>query len=419
MDVKKHLLLGALALIIANCNQNHSPSSESLPKFSKASSSECSRNSLQGEYLVYWKNGEITVERSESDESFINDFVENHKDEILTSEPHYKLMFDDSVKLVERSWGGYPNWGVDSIGAENLWPDVDPQSQIVVAVVDSGVDIQHPELADMIYVNEAEEMNGKDDDGNGLVDDRHGYDFVKGSGEIRDYTGHGTHVAGIIGADHSVGKIKGVASRVKILPLAFISDTGGGSVQSAIDSLRYAASKKVQVINASWGGDGCSTVLAAEIKALAAQNILFVTAAGNSGNNLSDSPEYPAAFRIDNMLTVGASALDDSGQGQVMAIFSNFGELVDLMAPGAAITSTFPPEKDTEDDSFDGLATLNGTSMATPHVAGAAALLWSIKPGASYLEIKQALLKGVQPGPFRVKTRGSLYLPDALQFMSL
>lgn len=413
MNVKKIVLLFGLLVLFTNCDNNKS--SGSRDNFIKTDTPTCADNVYRGEYLVHWQNGDITVEKSENDETFRNEFLEKHKDEILLSEPHYRVQIEKSVRLNQSAWGGYPNWGMDVIGASELWLQSSAPADVLVAVIDSGVDIEHPELKEAIYHNVEEEDNGIDDDGNGLVDDIHGYNFVVDSGVMTDYTGHGTHVAGVIAARHDVGEVTGVAPNVKILPIAFISNTGGGSVSAAINSIRYAAHKNAKVINASWGGPSCSTVLKTEIESLAAQDILFITAAGNSGNNLEELPEYPAAFLIDNMLTVGASALQ-SDDSQVMASFSNFGELVDLMAPGADITSTYPPEFD-GDDVLDGLATINGTSMATPHVAGAAALLWSLKPNASYGAIKQALLNGVQKGPFRVKTRGSLYLPTALEIL--
>ncbi len=425
MDVVKTLRVFLLLFFVVACdNRDNNPSTDEST-FIKAEREECDGASLNGEYLVHWKNGDVTIERAENDEAFINNFIASHRDEILTSEPHYTIRVEQSVVTESSGWSGYPNWGVDLIGAAQVWGEVDKNTKIKVAVIDSGVDIAHPQLINAIAVNEAETLNGLDDDGNGLIDDIKGYDFVNDSGEVVDYTGHGTHVSGVIAAQHGAGDVLGVAPNVKILPIAFLSNGGGGTVDAAIRSIRYAASQKVSVINASWGGSTCSILLKGEIEALADKNILFVTAAGNSGNNLFEIPEYPAAFRIDNMITVGATSYSEKFNTvtkklepyELMAGFSNFGDLVDFMAPGAAITSTYPPEFD-KDGKLDGMATINGTSMATPHVAAAAALLWSIKPAASYAEIKAALVGGVRPGPFRVKARGSLYLPTALEILT-
>ena len=421
MDVKQISLILCISLFIINCDKR-SPAQDN--SFRKTGTPGCEDATYSGEYLVHWKSGEVTVEKYVDDESFLEDFVEKHKDEIIISEPHYKIAIEQKVELTRSGWGGYPNWGVDAIGAAELWDKVDPEAQIKVAVIDSGVDISHPELVDAIAINEAEVINGVDDDGNGLIDDRTGYDFVRDTHEVLDYTGHGTHVAGTIGAQHNVGSILGVAPNIRIIPIAFLNGSGGGSVSAAINSIRYAADQNAKVINASWGGPTCSSVLQTEIQALQKKNILFITAAGNSGNNLLQLPEYPAAFEIENMITVGASAYSETCKAEknemvcvgkeLMASFTNFGEPVDLVGPGAAITSTYPDQYD-QDGELDGLTTINGTSMATPHVAAAAALLWSIKPSASYGEIKAALLDGVRPGPFRVKSRGSLYLPTALE----
>ncbi len=414
MDVKKTFFLSCLSLFLINCDRGSTTSGSS--NFNKAGSAECENQSKKGEYLVHWKNGDITVEHFDDDEAFLESFVEVHKDEIVASEPHYRIQVEDQTVTQSSGWGGYTNWGVDVIRAQQVWDRATASSNIVVAVIDSGMDVNHPELIGALYKNPNETLNGVDDDGNGLIDDVNGYDFVAESGVVQDYTGHGTHVSGTIAAQHDVGQILGVAPNVKILPLAFISRNGGGLVSQAIDSIRYAAQQNARVINASWGGDSCSLVLRNEIEALAESNILFITAAGNRGNNIDILPEYPAAFQIDNLIAVGASAPAQSFPDQVIANFSNYGERVDVMAPGAAIASTYPPEFDNH-GALDGVATIDGTSMATPHVAGAAALLWSLKPGASYAEIKQALLEGVKPGPFRVKTRGSLDLPGALKVL--
>ena len=411
MDVSKKVFLLALSLVLISCDDG--PQAEGPSPFIKTSVPGCEGQRRKGEYLVFWKNGKVSVEKYVNDKSFVEDFVEKHKDEVITSEPHYQIQVEASSKISQRDWGGYLNWGVDVIGAADLWSKATNAEEVIVAVIDSGVDVGHPELQGSFAINNDETVNGVDDDGNGLIDDRMGYDFVVGSGEVVDYTGHGTHVSGVIGAQHGVGKVTGVAPNVKILPLAFISNNGGGSVEAAVNAIRYAASRKVKVINASWGGSTCSSLLKNEIAALAKQNILFVTAAGNSNNNLSQIPEYPAAFILNNMITVGASAYEELTNSEVTAGFSNFGELVDLVAPGANIASTYPPEFDS-DGLLDGVVVLEGTSMATPYVAASAALLWSIKPAASFVEIKQALLAGAKPGPFRVKTRGSLFLPQAL-----
>jgi subtilisin family serine protease len=338
MDVKKIMWLFCLPFFVANCNKEAPQTTET---FQKAETDECQEAQIQGEYLVHWKNGQVSIESFPDDESFIEDFIENHRDEILTSEPHYRIEIEQRVAHQSSVIDEYENWGVDFIGARKVWDKMQPRSEIIVAVIDSGVDIEHPELVDAIYTNPHESINGEDDDNNGLVDDVHGYDFVADSHEIKDYTGHGTHVTGTIAAQHEVGKVLGVAPHVKILPIAFISRGGGGTVNSAVNSIRYAAKMNSKVINASWGSDFCSFVLKREIEALAAQDILFVTAAGNRTRNIDFQPEYPAAFIIDNMITVGASALneryDDDGNPelyQLMASFTNYGDLVDLMAPG-------------------------------------------------------------------------------------
>jgi subtilisin family serine protease len=413
MDVGKSVFFALLCLLLVNCDDR--PPAETSSQFKKTTNPGCEGQSIQGEYLVHWKNGAVTVEHASDDHQFQDEFLKKHQDEILLAEPHYQIRVSTPQDFHQKAgWGNYVNWGIDAIGAEGLWEVAPGDSDVVVAVIDSGVDIGHPQLVGALYSNPNEIENGLDDDGNGYIDDIHGYDFVAGTGKVRDYTGHGTHVAGTIVAQHDSGEVMGVAPNVKLLSLGFINDGGGGSVSHALDAITYAVSQQARVINASWGGDNCSVVLQQAIESLASHNVLFVTAAGNRGNNIDFFPEYPAAFEIDNMITVGSSSFAQLYPEQVMSDFTNYGERVDIMAPGDDIYSTVPAEFD-QDGPLDGMARSEGTSMAAPHVAGAAALLWSLNPDASYSQIKQALLQGARSGPFRVRTRGSLDLPGALR----
>jgi subtilisin family serine protease len=417
MDVFRKITLCFTALILANCNSKQAAPSGNT--FVKSETPACEQNRIAGEYLVVWKDGTVSVENSKNDKDFLNDFIEKRRDEIQIAEPHYRINVLDSIEFEERDWGGGINWGMGAIEADATW-NKGAGSNVTVAIIDSGVDMTHPELQGIFAVNTEEELNGIDDDGNGLIDDINGYDFVNDSGELTDYTGHGTHIAGVIAARHDVGRVLGVAPNVKILPINFINASGGGDVSAAINAIRYAAARKVNVINASWGGNNCSVPLRNEILELAKGNILFVTAAGNSGSDLGIFPEYPAAFGLDNIISVGASTYDKKTAG-----FSNYGAVVDLVAPGANIVSTYPIkfEKDCvgvdpeENCVPDGLTSMNGTSMATPFVAASAAFLWSQRPGASFSQIKKALRDGIEPGPFRVSTRGQLNLKKSLSVL--
>lgn len=413
MDVNQKILALFISLFLINCSNKSASGDGEFKRTDGNGVVDCDSNAITGEYLVRWKDGSVSIENFSDDKSFINNFLDKHRDEIISSEPHYQLFVNEGEQVQQRDWGGGANWGVDAIEASTAWSKNNQGENVIVAIIDSGMDMSHPELVDTLAINEAEEINGVDDDGNGLVDDRFGYDFVSDSHEVVDHTGHGTHIAGVIAAQHGVGTIVGTAPNVKLLPLNFISKSGSGSVAGAINAIRYAAVRGAKVINASWGGGTCSTALRDEIAALAQSNVLFVTAAGNSGNNISSLPEYPAAFTLSNQVTVGASTYDNKTAG-----FSNYGDLVDLVAPGAFIVSTYPEEYDLYDDAQDGLAALNGTSMAAPFVAATAALLWANKPDASYVEIKQALLDGVNAGPYPVSTRGLVNVTGSLNALN-
>lgn len=267
--------------------------------------------------------------------------------------------------------------GVDIDGLQAL--GLGDGAGVTVAVVDDGVDFSHPDLAARQWTNPGESGGGKetndiDDDGNGFVDDVHGWDFCNGDNTLHDGTQdfHGTHVAGTIAASlNGIGTV-GVAPGVKIMAVKFI-DNGKlcGQDHQAIDAINYVASFGfVPVINASWGGPGYDKVLDLAIRDSGA---LFVAAAGNSALDMDSLPAnerfYPAASTQPNVLSI--AAVDQDGQ---LGVFSNWGrKTVDIAAPGVNILSTYPPQG----CSAPCYAWLNGTSMAAPHVSGVAALALS------------------------------------------
>ena len=265
-------------------------------------------------------------------------------------------------------------------------------SGVIVAVIDSGVEVTHPQLRNQIAINTAEIANGVDDDNNGYIDDIYGYDFAVHSADVGDTSGHGTHVAGIILAEHNVGPAKGIAPEAKLLALDFM-DGEGGQVSDAIEAIHYAVARGAKVINASWGGGLCSESLRTTIAALRAKGVLFVAAAGNSGNDLDWVKEYPAAFASDAQITVGASTSLDA-----RAEFSNYSwSLTNVFAPGSLIMSTYKGGATT---------TLSGTSMAAPFVSGSAAVLWGHRPSATLAQIREAIFASVDLDPN--EPRGSL-----------
>lgn len=258
--------------------------------------------------------------------------------------------------------------GVD-INLEGVWGVTEGNPGLLVAVIDTGIDIRHPDLAPAIWTNLGEiPDNGEDDDGNGLVDDINGWDYAYDDNSVYDSAtedAHGTHCAGIIAAAHDLMGVVGVAPGVKILPLKFMKSSGGNT-SDAIAAIEYAVQAGAKIVNCSWGGSDSSQALQ---DAIAESDMIFVAAAGNAAAgespcNIDDVPLYPASFAFDNIITV--AAIDNQG---ALASFSNYGyDSVDVAAPGKLIYSTRPEAK---------YGFLNGTSMATPHVTGVAALLAS------------------------------------------
>ena len=286
-------------------------------------------------------------------------------------------------------------WGMHNTGqtggradadmdAPEAWDAQTGSRETVVAVIDTGVDYNHEDLSANMWRNPGEiSGNGIDDDGNGYVDDVYGINAITLTGNPMDDHDHGTHCAGTIGGvgNNGVG-VAGVCWQVRIMALKFLDADGGGYAADAITCIEYAIEKGARVLSNSWGGGGYEQALKDAIDAAGAVGITFVAAAGNSGMDTDVSLNYPSCYTSANVIAVMATDDNDT-----RAYFSNYGrQTVDLGAPGVDILSC---------KRSGGYQTMSGTSMATPHVAGACGLLLSQNSSLSVTELKNALLRAV------------------------
>ena len=313
---------------------------------------------------------------------------------ILYAEPDYRVR---AIATTPNDPRYFELWGLHNTGqtggtagadidAERAWDVSTGSRQIVVAVIDTGVDYNHPDLVNNIWTNAGEiPGNGLDDDSNGHVDDVHGFNFVGNNGNPMDDNEHGTHCAGTIGAEGNNGVgVAGVCWQVSIMAVKFLDAGGGGNTADAISSVEYATLMGAQVMNNSWGGGGYSQALKDAIDAAGAAGSVFVAAAGNSAVNNDLTPHYPSSYASANVVAVMSTDDQDARSS-----FSSFGlTSVDLAAPGSDILSCAPG---------GGYQLLSGTSMATPHVAGACALLLSVNPSLTVAALKEALFNTVEP----------------------
>jgi subtilisin family serine protease len=267
---------------------------------------------------------------------------------------------------------------------------------VTVAIIDSGARLEHADLAPNIWINFDEVPgNRADDDNNGYVDDVHGVDLSSSrpGQNLDDGYGHGTHVAGIVGAARNSRGVVGVAPRAKLMIVRVLDDRGAGTTGSVADGIRYAAANGARVINLSLSGSERDPRLVAAVQAADAANVLLVASAGNDGVDIDSKPAYPAALPAPNLLAV-ASTDPDSGRG--ISDFSNYGRLaVQVAAPGAQILST------ASDGSF---VLKSGTSMAAPIVAGVAALAASVNPSISATDLRALLTQNATRSNLRVSS---------------
>jgi subtilisin family serine protease len=335
---------------------------------------------------------------------------------------------NNTGQLVAGQTRGAPDADIDALEA---WASTTGSPQVYIAVLDEGIDIGHEDLgadpSGPIWTNPYEVRDGIDNDGNGYVDDLHGFDFAANDNSLYDghagdlsIDAHGTHVAGTIGArvNNGVG-VAGLNWDVRIIPAKFLTPAGG-TTDAAVRGIDYIVDLKrrhglnIVAINASWGGGGFSQALLEAIARAGRADILFIAAAGNGGDDkLGDdndrAPEYPASYDTtalagyDSVISVAATGLSDE-----LTAFSNYGSShVDLAAPGAYILSTTPQ---------NGYRYFNGTSMATPHVTGAAALI-SAATGLTARDLRTRMLAAIDPVSSlqgRMATGGRLNVRAAL-----
>lgn len=334
-----------------------------------------------------WEIGDIAV--LDAVEQYRNDprvvFVEPnyivHTNDLFPNDPRFSELW--GLHNTAQT-GGVADADVDAPEAWSLGTG----GTVLVGVIDTGVDWHHTELAANIYTNPGEiPDNDIDDDANGFVDDVRGWDFYNNDNDPVDDNGHGTHVSGTIAAigNNGIGVV-GVCWSARILPLKFLDEYGYGSTSDAVRAVEYATKMGARLTSNSWGGGGFSTALQSAIQEAGDHGILFIAAAGNSSDDNDIYPHYPSSYDLDNVIAVASTDHRDE-----MSDFSCFGLIsVDLGAPGSDVLSTLPNNR---------YGVYSGTSMATPHVAGAACLVWAAAPTMTHLEIKNALLSTVDPLP--------------------
>lgn len=279
-------------------------------------------------------------------------------------------------------YGGANDWYVNRVGATEAWADGYTGEGVVVAVIDTGVDLDHPDLVTNLWVN-ADEIpgNGIDDDGNGFVDDVRGWDFANGDNDPDDTNGHGTHVAGTVAALANGQGATGVAPGATVMPVQVLGDSGGGSSFSVASGIRYAADNGADIINLSLGG-GFSNAIRSAVAYASSLGVFVVAAAGNESAAV---PSFPARYSADfgQVLSVGAHSSVDRIAGFSNAVGNSGAVQVD--APGVGVFSTYVG---------GGYRSLSGTSMASPNVAGVAALTLSANPNLTPSQLRSLIVDG-------------------------
>ncbi len=277
-------------------------------------------------------------------------------------------------------------WHHRSINTDKSWSLTKGSPEIIVAVIDNGVDFNHEALKNNAWSNPSEKLNGLDDDGNGYVDDINGWNFLRNTNNVGPEgtskgSYHGTHIAGTIAGTNKEMQVSGMAPHVKIMALPFLDEKKSGKTKSGIAAIRYAIANGAQIINLSWGSFNKNREMMNVLKEAEKKGILVVAASGNYSSNVDTRPFYPAAYQFVNLISVGA--LNQKGQ---WLEGTNFGpESIHIAAPGENILST---------SRLNGYDQRSGSSMAAPIISGLAALLLSYRPSLTGFQLKNIILEG-------------------------
>ena len=345
--------------------------------------------------LVAHTDGRLTVQKADTASA-----ASAHRPGVRFVEPnyHYAAASVPTDELFEEQWSLADD---RLLGVQDAW-DVSTGGSTVVAVIDTGADLTHPDLRDNLWRNTREiPGNGIDDDGNGFVDDVNGADFVNRDGDPSDDNGHGTHVAGILAArgGNRVG-VTGVAQRARLMVLKALGADAVGSAETMAEAVRYAVANGAKIINMSVSGPGRSQAFEEAVQAASDAGVLMTVAAGNNGHDLDVTPEYPASFPASHVIAVAATGRT----GKLIGISNRGVGTVDIAAPGQGIVST------AKGGDYE---IRTGTSMASPHVAGALVLLASARPDLGPDALQSALLGSARRGV--AVTTGSLDVAGAMK----
>lgn len=377
------IILIIISFVLASC-------AEQKGHFREAHNIYCANSKIKNQYIVHWINGSSA--RIITDD--VQTFIQENEKIINFIEPNYSLHLRKQFENIQVDNPVSSYRILNDIGALEAWRQGFEGQNILVAVIDSGVDVSNPKLRRSIYTNANDStVNGVDEDNNGFVDDVQGWNFTTNHWQVIDEIGHGTSITGIISGKDVSGESLAIAPKAKILPLDIMTGSGG-SEYDAKQAMDYAIKKKANIINNSWSIN-CSQYLATSFQGYENRNIIFVNSAGNEPVDVIKSRIMLASMSFPNFLNVGSNSL--TGRASK---FSGFGSSINIWAPGEKVPVLTHMSE----------AKASGTSVSAAIVSGAAALIWSAYPNENAVQI----VRRMQKGAVRMGGRNILSIDRAL-----
>lgn len=351
---------------------------EKSDKYKVSERESCQNNQVKNEFIAHWYSAQPTLIISEDVQAFIS----SNQDKLKFIEPNYSLTLHNQLRTLRlnKTLSAYKI--LNEIGVLNAWRAGYQGDNIVIAIIDSGVDPENSKLRSNFYVNRADaDQNNIDDDNNGYIDDGSGWNFTNNSGENIDEIGHGTSIAGIISGRDMSGESLGIAPGAQILPLDIMSGANGNEFDAkrAVD---YAVKMKANIINNSWTIT-CSYLLASTFQQYENDNIIFVNSAGNVPIDVLENRVMLASLDLANFLNVGSTNLYGK-----LSNFSGYGKTINIWSPGEQVPVLALNRAENV------ITKASGTSVSAAIVSGAAALVWSAHPNESAAQIVSRLKKG-------------------------